>query len=346
MKETFYFSHDYNARSDIKIKRLIQNHGMAGYGIYWSLIEDLYQNNNELELDYELISYDLRVDINLCKSVIDDFNLFIKNENKFGSKSVENRLKERDIRSKKASKNAMKRWGESDSRNKAEHCIFYVLSIFDQNESFIKCGITTESISRRYSGKLEGYDFVVLYQLETTTLNALEIERGIKEFGLKYMPKRKFGGYLECYGIEEKEKILQFAMQCECNGNAIKESKVKESKVKESKGNESKENKQTQKTASQIAEEEKKIYSEYYEYMSQQTRVEQIGMRYSLPPTHAPLLVKDFFETCLASILECKSKRHVEQYFHNWAAKPDRVQQSITNQLRIIKHAKGKEHTT
>lgn len=102
----------------------------------------------------------------------------------------------------------------------------------------------------------------------------------------------------------------------------------------------------TQKTASQIAEEEKKIYSEYYEYMRQQTRVEQIGMRYSLPPTHAPLLVKDFFETCLASILECKSKRHVEQYFHNWAAKPDRVQQSITNQLRIIKHAKGKEHTT
>ena len=59
-KETFYFSHDYNARNDIKIKRLIVAHGYEGYGIFWALIEDLYQNANALPLDFDCIAYDLR----------------------------------------------------------------------------------------------------------------------------------------------------------------------------------------------------------------------------------------------------------------------------------------------
>ena len=99
-----------------------------------------------------------------------------------------------------------------------------------------------------------------------------------------------------------------------------------------------------QKTASQIAEEEKQLFKEYYDYMSQQTRLDNIGMRYSIPPNHSMLIVKDFFETRSASILECKTKRHVEQYFHNWAAKPEQVQTSITNQLRILRNGKAKEH--
>ena len=39
-KDTFYFSHDYNARNDEKIKRLIRKHGMQGYGVFWSIVED------------------------------------------------------------------------------------------------------------------------------------------------------------------------------------------------------------------------------------------------------------------------------------------------------------------
>lgn len=101
-------------------------------------------------------------------------------------------------------------------------------------------------------------------------------------------------------------------------------------------------NSDTGKTASQIAEQERQLYDEFYGYMSQQTRLDNIGMRYAIPPNHTALLVKDFFETRLASILECKTKRHVEQYFHNWAAKPEQLQTSITNQLRIIRNGKAK----
>lgn len=110
MKDTFYFSHDYNARSDIKIKRLISKHGMAGYGIFWALVEDLYNNANALPTDYESIAFDLRTDCELIKSIVVDFDLFVIDGATFGSSSVERRLNERDSKSKKASESARKRW--------------------------------------------------------------------------------------------------------------------------------------------------------------------------------------------------------------------------------------------
>ena len=57
-KDTFYFSHDYNVRNDIKIKKLINKHGFLGYGLFWAIIEDLYNNTNVLPMDYECIAFD------------------------------------------------------------------------------------------------------------------------------------------------------------------------------------------------------------------------------------------------------------------------------------------------
>ena len=44
-KDTFYFPHDYNAASDEKIEELLFKLSNEGYGIYWRIIEMLYQNN-------------------------------------------------------------------------------------------------------------------------------------------------------------------------------------------------------------------------------------------------------------------------------------------------------------
>ena len=74
MKETFYFSHDYNARNDIKIKKLIAKHNYLGYGLFWAIIEDLYNNANALPLDYDCIAFDLRADVETVKSIINDFD--------------------------------------------------------------------------------------------------------------------------------------------------------------------------------------------------------------------------------------------------------------------------------
>jgi hypothetical protein len=114
MKEnTFYFSHDFNARSDQKIKRMLMRYGMQGYGIYWAIIEDLYQNANAMRTDYESIAFELRVDCDLVKSILNDFNLFVFDGENFGSLSVEKRMQERLNKSAKARESAFKRWDDA-----------------------------------------------------------------------------------------------------------------------------------------------------------------------------------------------------------------------------------------
>jgi hypothetical protein len=110
MKETFYFSHDYNTRQDIKIKKLLQKHGMAGYGIFWCIVEDLYNNANALPTDYEGIAYELRTDCEVVKSIIKDFDLFVFNGEMFGSLSIQSRLDKRAEKSQKARESAKYRW--------------------------------------------------------------------------------------------------------------------------------------------------------------------------------------------------------------------------------------------
>ncbi|MDD2475160.1 MAG: DUF4373 domain-containing protein [Dysgonamonadaceae bacterium] len=114
-KETFYFSHDYNARNDIKIKKLIVKHGYEGYGLYWAMIEDLYQNANAMPLDYDCIAYDLRASSDVIESIINDFDLFEVDGDTFGSLSVQRRMDMRNKKSRKARRSAMKRWGDDDA---------------------------------------------------------------------------------------------------------------------------------------------------------------------------------------------------------------------------------------
>jgi hypothetical protein len=114
-KDTFYFSHDYNSRQDEKIKRLIMKHGLLGYGIFWAIVEDLYNNANALQMDYERIAFELRVDESIIISIINDFKLFVFNEDTFGSLSVEKRLNHRNEKSNKARNSANKRWEKSNN---------------------------------------------------------------------------------------------------------------------------------------------------------------------------------------------------------------------------------------
>lgn len=121
MKETFFFSHDYNARTDPKIKDLLAEHGILGYGIFWALIEDLYSNSNVLRPNYKTIAYDLRCDIDVVKSVINDFALFEVNDEFFSSKSVAERLNKRHEKSAKASESVKKRWEKYDRDTNVLH---------------------------------------------------------------------------------------------------------------------------------------------------------------------------------------------------------------------------------
>lgn len=67
MKGAFYFPHDYNARNDPKIIKLMRVHGLAGVGAFWCIVEQLYQNDGTLPLEEcESIAFALQV---LCKTL-------------------------------------------------------------------------------------------------------------------------------------------------------------------------------------------------------------------------------------------------------------------------------------
>jgi len=115
MKETFYFSHDYTAQEDDKIKKLLYKLKWEGYGLYWAIIEALYLNEGKIEYDCERIAFELRTDEEKIKSVINDFKLFQVASNFVTSRSVTRRLNQRKSKSEKARKSAMVRWEISDA---------------------------------------------------------------------------------------------------------------------------------------------------------------------------------------------------------------------------------------
>ena len=87
-------------------------HGMAGIGVYWCIIEMLYEECGFLPIDYDQISFDLRTTPELIKSVINDFELFDTENDTFFSYSVIDRLKERADKSDKARKSIESRWAK------------------------------------------------------------------------------------------------------------------------------------------------------------------------------------------------------------------------------------------
>ena len=181
-KDTFYFSHDYNARNDEKIKRLIRKHGMQGYGVFWSIVEDLYNNANALRLDYEGIAYDLRSDSEIVASVINDFDLFVLNRDFFGSNSVQQRLDQRNMKSESARKSASYRWDNANAMQ-------------TQSDSNAK--------KERKGKEIKGKESKIKYK-HNVLLSEIENEKLIKEYGNDFT--EKCYNFLSSYKIEKNYK--------------------------------------------------------------------------------------------------------------------------------------------
>lgn len=117
-----YFSHDYHARDDTKLKKLRMAMGMEGIGIYWCIVEFLYENDGYLTLDddIEMLVYELRIDKEKLLKVIENFDLFKISKNKFFSQSVLNRLKKIEKLSKTNREKALKRWGKTEDNQQED----------------------------------------------------------------------------------------------------------------------------------------------------------------------------------------------------------------------------------
>lgn len=114
MKE--YFPHDYNARNDKKLSKVMWKHGVCGIGCFWCIVEMLYEEDGYLSVDdYERIAFELHTDIELVRSVVNDFDLFVVKDGIFFSESAIGRLNIRADKSEKARQSAIHRWKKTEN---------------------------------------------------------------------------------------------------------------------------------------------------------------------------------------------------------------------------------------
>lgn len=113
-----YFSHDYNARNDLNMKKLFMGEGLAGVGLYWCIVEMLYEKGGYIDLDYiPIIAFDLRTTEETLHHVIENYGLFESNDTHFYSNSILARLNLRAEKSEKARKSIEARWQKAKANN-------------------------------------------------------------------------------------------------------------------------------------------------------------------------------------------------------------------------------------
>lgn len=114
MKETFYFQHDYNARNDPKLQNVLFDLGVEGIGVFWCIIELLYEQGGKLPLHYcKSIAFALHVDFCMVERLVNDYGLFNNDGQNMWSESVLNRLNRRTEVSEKRKLAALARWRQS-----------------------------------------------------------------------------------------------------------------------------------------------------------------------------------------------------------------------------------------
>lgn len=93
-------------------------------------------------------------------------------------------------------------------------CVLYVIECYKDDEKFIKIGITSNSVSKRFANKrgmpyaftilreLKSYDSEAIFYLENLCLSMTSI--------CAYTPKIAFSGYSECRDISVKSTLLNY----------------------------------------------------------------------------------------------------------------------------------------
>lgn len=113
-KDTYYFSHDFNAHNDVKILFLRQQLGMEGYGIFWYLIESLADSGGRMPIKIvPVLAMQMHIQEIKVMAVITEFDLFIIENDQFYSQRLNHHLNKRDeikkINSEKGKLSAEKR---------------------------------------------------------------------------------------------------------------------------------------------------------------------------------------------------------------------------------------------
>lgn len=126
-KEAYYFSHDSNAHNDTKILSMVCDYGMAGYGMYWVLIENLRdQSDFRLKHDkqtWRALAMKMQCTCEAVKKYIEDCVyeyalLDITEDMYFYSRSLDRRMNKYLESKEKRIAAANKRWNKDEENAK------------------------------------------------------------------------------------------------------------------------------------------------------------------------------------------------------------------------------------
>lgn len=120
MKDSFYFQHDYNARNDERILQIRAEHGLAGYALYFMLLESMAESSDGylnidgmagLSLSYGSAIEQLKALVSRCI----ELGLFHEVKGRFSSKRMVEYKDFRKERAESGRRGASNRWGNSSA---------------------------------------------------------------------------------------------------------------------------------------------------------------------------------------------------------------------------------------
>lgn len=108
------------------------------------------------------------------------------------------------------------RWIEFCNRKNKESKI-YLIECFNDNENFIKIGITTNKLKYRFGNHFMPYKYNILYEKKYDPGLTWDLEKNILNLfnKFKYNPKIKFKGYNETFKNSIKNDILNILLKNE-----------------------------------------------------------------------------------------------------------------------------------
>lgn len=106
-----YINHKISNRSEYVFRKLIERKGAAAYGVYWYILEELYESGGKMLFgEIEPISKALCVRKDFVVSVIKSFSLFQYDSESFWSDEVIEQIEKRQKIKDKRKEAANKRW--------------------------------------------------------------------------------------------------------------------------------------------------------------------------------------------------------------------------------------------
>ena len=194
-----------------EVMRARVKHGIAAYGIYVALMQLLEEDeDHKLSKDYSMIAYEMRVDVSVVQSVVEDFDLFEVEEEYFYSKELSDTIEQ----ARKVSE-ARARAGRAGGAAKARNFVA------NAKESSSKC----QANAKESSSKCQANTRKNVANATNSLANATEILANAKESSSKCQANTRKNVANATNSLANATEILANASESLANAKQMPESK-------------------------------------------------------------------------------------------------------------------------